>query len=432
MISGHKVDRPSKADLADDIAKLRGISNPHVSSGSSVESAFIDSIYASLTGATTGQASAYRKVEQLLLMLGRTYDPYWDTSETTSTGGGSTITARAYSRIRTALSGVPRCFVINVTDAPVGARWETNHDRVYRYDDTVTGRRSLNDAGPESRVLYYATSNSAVNRMKFIAHATVGYIGPGWTGPWEVQLDDYEEFVEPVPVALVDIAGWNRQHSITEINFELYRAIVERGGTAAIAPVPYELLDGGSSLSVTEGTFVAKRVLSDFETEKEDPLVEVPDELPHGVLTGSIPFTPTYVESPNGALHVDQPALQFSRSSDVTKNRLAERRAVELATAGLEASGWILAADRQGDGVGYDLEFTRGDEVLKVEVKGIQGPKLQFNVTPKEYWRAETDDRWLLVAVTSVLSPHAYAIHVISRDRILAARRVVTGYRLSI
>ena len=96
------------------------------------------------------------------------------------------MTARAFSRIRSAISGTPRCFILNVTDAPVGSKWETDHTSVYRYDDNVTGRMSFNDAGPGSRVLYYSTSNSSTNKMHFMGHAEVKYIADGWTGPWEV------------------------------------------------------------------------------------------------------------------------------------------------------------------------------------------------------------------------------------------------------
>ncbi len=147
MVTGRQVPRPTKARLAHDISDLLGLARPPVSSGSSVDSGFLDDIHGALGGGPSGGAGAYRKTEIVLDRLGLTYDPWWDTSESAD-AGGSTVTNRAYSRIRTALSGMPRCFLLNVTDAPVGARWETNHDEVYRYDETVTGRASLNDAGP--------------------------------------------------------------------------------------------------------------------------------------------------------------------------------------------------------------------------------------------------------------------------------------------
>src|SRR4051812_28514186 len=96
---------------------------PNVSSGSSVDSQFLDALHLAIAGSPTQGADAYRKTEALLDLLGLTYDPYWDTSEA-APEGGSTVTTRAYSRIRAALADTPRCFLLNVTDAPVGTRWE--------------------------------------------------------------------------------------------------------------------------------------------------------------------------------------------------------------------------------------------------------------------------------------------------------------------
>ena len=111
---------------------------------------------------------------------------------------------------------------------------------------------------------------------------------------------------------------------------------------------------------------------------------------------------------------------------------MQSRRAVELTVKALSTDGWTYSADRQRDGVGYDLEFTKQGATLKVEVKGIHGNRLAFNLTPKETWRAETDADWVLVAVTSVLSPTAYRLNLISRERIASASRVILGYRLTL
>lgn len=432
-IQGTKVKRPSKAELASDIAQLCGISNPYVSNGSSVDSAFVDNVYEALTGDRTGATGAYRRVEKLLTYLGRPYDPFWDTSESAQTGGGSTVTSRAYSRVRTALSGRPRCFIINVTDAPVGSRWERDHRSVYRYAQNVTGQRSLNDAGPESRVIYYSTKKSTSHGMKFIAHATVQFVDPGWVGPWTAKLGGYEELPDPVPVSDVEIAGWNRQHSITEITYETWCAIVARGGGVASTTVTFDAGDDERIVRELqeEGEAVADRVRRDFDPDMADPVIEVPSGLPSGQLVASPVFQPTYVETEGGTLAVDQPALRFSRATGSERNKLAEVRAVELAQAGIEAEGWELVRDCQKDGVGYDLEFGKSGRRLKVEVKGVQGPDLTFNLTPKELWRAETDEDWVLVAVTSVLSPYGFTIHLVTRDRVLEGRRVVTGYRIA-
>ncbi|QTE30029.1 protein NO VEIN domain-containing protein [Pengzhenrongella sicca] len=433
MISGTKVYRPLKKKMAAEIADLRGLPDPKVSGGSSVESRFLDAVYASIVGTPSGGADAYRKTEALLERLALPYDPYWDTSEAALTGG-STVTNRAYSRIRAALSATPRCFMLNVTDAPVGARWEQNHQELYRYDTTVTGRRSLNDGGPGSRIVYYATSKSRRDAKHFIARATVSYIDPGWTGPWVAQLEEYTPFPAPVPVDELELVGWNRQHAITEITYDTYRALVRAGG------LPFETAGSSSAvpgLEETEvadlglgGGRVAERVLHDFPIRDDDvPSLEIPDPLPTGVHGGGLVLVPRYIETATGLVSDDPNALP-ARPRDRKRDKIAEQRAVELATKALVKDGWVLHSDRQKDGVGYDLEFKRADAQLNVEIKGIVGRRLAFNITPKELWRAQTDPRWVLIAVTDVLTPRSFSLHVVTRDRVAAADRAVTGYRI--
>ena len=129
MVSGRKVPRPTKERLANDTADALGIPRPIMSTGGTVISTFLDDIHRALHGTSTGSADTYRKAERLIQSLGLTYDPYWDTSEAADNGGG-TVTARTYSRIRSAVTDTPRCFILNVTDAPAGSKWETDHTTV--------------------------------------------------------------------------------------------------------------------------------------------------------------------------------------------------------------------------------------------------------------------------------------------------------------
>jgi hypothetical protein len=425
VIRGEKVVGQTKTRLVADIADEVGIARPLMSSGSSVNSEFLDAIHMAIALTPTGGTDAYRKAEILLDRLGLTYDPYWDTSEGAPTGGG-TVTNRAFSRIRSAITDTPRCFILNVTDAPVGTRWERNHAEVYRYDGTVTGRGPLNDAGPGSRIVYYATSKSSSDPKHFIATATVGYIASGWAGPWEARLQDYRSLTHPVSVEELDLPGWNRQHAITEITPATFEALVATGGgEAGGGKLDRGLTDPGA-------VDVAERVLEDFPTTGQAPAIEVPDQLPATVPSSPPPVRPDYRVEPDDRLAALDPLLAAPRRRDPKRDRLAELRAVELVTKALEGQGWALARDCQGDGVGYDLKFTKGTRLLKVEVKGIQGSRLAFNLTPKEFWCAETDPDWILVAVTSVLSPSAYQLHTVTRDRIVTAPRTVTAYRVVI
>jgi len=431
VIHGVKVQRPLKEDLAAEIAGVLGLPQPPVSRGSSVDSTFLDRLYAGIAGGPSGAEDAYRKCELLMERLGLTYDPYWDTSEASPTGG-STVTTRAYSRIRTAVTGTPRCFLINVNDAPVGTRWERDHTSVYRYDQTVTGRSPLNDAGPGARVVYYSTGKSRTNPKHFVACAEVEYIAPGWGGPrWEARLQDYTEFPTPVPVADFEMPGWNRQHAITEIARETFEALLAAGHVSAnsAAAQTIEIAEPEQTVEDPGGDVVAERVIQDFPIEDADPSITIPDTLPTIVPASMPATTPTY-EVTEGKVTAHGADTVPPQSRNRRRDKLAEERAVALTIKALEKAGWTYAKDCQQDGTGYDLEFSRAGQNLHVEVKGIQGSNLAFNVTPKEFWRAETDPEWVVVAVTSVLSPANFKLHLITRDRVVAASRVITGFRL--
>jgi hypothetical protein len=114
------------------------------------------------------------------------------------------------------------------------------------------------------------------------------------------------------------------------------------------------------------------------------------------------------------------------------RDKLAEERGVQIATQFMTDRGWKLLTDHQTSGDGFDLRFAQGERTLNVEVKGIQGAALAFNLTPKEWWRAQTDPAFVVLAVTSVLSPQDYFVNIVTRDRLVTARREVLSYRLSV
>lgn len=173
IYQGQRVRNPTKAKLANDIAAALGIPEPTVSSGSSVDSTFLDRIHTALTGDQSTQSDAYRKAERVLQDLKLTYDPFWDTSEAAE-AGGSTVTNRAYSRIRSAVTGVPRCFLVN---GAVGVWAHPDIDERYQYNERTTGRSNLTDAGPGSRILFYDRDHLGLTRL--IAHGEVSYSGQG-------------------------------------------------------------------------------------------------------------------------------------------------------------------------------------------------------------------------------------------------------------
>lgn len=156
--------------------------------------------------------------------------------------------------------------------------------------------------------------------------------------------------------------------------------------------------------------------------------VVVPD-VRHGPLVAAPDVVPTYVEEPDGVLVSERVPRRRTASTEV--NRAIEKSAIELVKCAFDRSGWKLARDRQADGAGYDLDFVSGAQRRKVEVKGIQGDRLEFNLTPKEFWRAKEDPEFLLVAVTGALDEGRRRIHVVSRESLLGMPRIATGYRVS-
>ncbi len=114
---------------------------------------------------------------------------------------------------------------------------------------------------------------------------------------------------------------------------------------------------------------------------------------------------------------------------DSATNKRKESRAIEIATAYMQLQGWTLARDCQRDGVGFDLEFAKGDETLLVEVKGIGGPAIAFNMTAKEWHLCTTNSKFLLIAVTNVLDDDAFRVNPLWPVDICRLQRRATQYR---
>lgn len=217
--------------------------------------------------------------------------------------------------------------------------------------------------------------------------------------------------------------GWTKVDGIEEITFSTYQALLEAGDVSG------DPMEGHRDVG---GEAVVRRLVDEHPVTDLSPRIRVPASLPTGELVVTPLVEAAYSEDEAGDVVANQSLFQIPPHRDPAADRLAERRAIELATRALEADDWTLTRDRQADGCGYDLEFGKAGRRLKVEVKGIQGSTLTFNLTPKEFWRAETDDEWVVIAVTSVLSPTSPGVHLIARDTILRARRVVLGYRLAV
>lgn len=422
-IVGHRVATPKKEDIARQISTILGIESPTISNGSTVVSEMLDKIYTVLTGDDTAGPNAYSKTAGILEFLGLTYDPYWDTSEARGRTGGSTVTVRAYSRMLARLSRVPRCFVIGQADT-VSMTTDERGRKCLRYDSRAGGAGALNDAGPGSLALIYSSAPHNRDPEWFHSVARIEYIDGGREGPWEAELVEYVAFQSPVESYRVEIVGRAPGASITEITWELLQSIVQ-AGTGERPEVEEEDVSSDPG-----GIGPAARLAVDFPADEVDlsgdPLPGRPDDLV--IVPERLPM---YVDAPlsDGAVRIPQ-ARRSPRDREV--DRIVEERAVVLATRHLAGLGWHVAADRQRDGVGYDLDLVRGNGVLHLEVKGIQGPRLEFNLTAKEWWRACTDPDFVLAGVTTVLSPGRAHVNLVGRHELVGADRVATQFRVAL
>ncbi len=87
-------------------------------------------------------------------------------------------------------------------------------------------------------------------------------------------------------------------------------------------------------------------------------------------------------------------------------NKQVELAAIRRVTRDLRREGYQVRS-REQDGVGYDLEATKGRKQLHVEVKGIAGDALQFAITAGELQQARKDAAFELRAVTQARTQQA-------------------------
>lgn len=413
------VPRRSKQDFANDIAKSVGLPKPSVSRGSTVDSNFLRELLEQQTGQPSS-GNTYEIAAALLEHFGLNYDPRWDTSEAAGNGGG-TVTARTFSRLRSAILQEPRCFILNVSASSRGAVWQPDFEQGYAYSDSVTSAKRLNEAGPGSRVIFYSTANSRTNKKQFIAAAQISDIEHGWTGPWRAFFTDFHRFANPIPRDQVVIHGHNSQHAIVEINPDLYERLVGR-------EEPSESWLLRASRQIESGTERSlARTLSDLPRGAMRVDIPAPD---YAQISAVRPVRVEYQEDGDGVRPLRTQGWADARARDSTSNRLIEAAATSLVLASMDASGWSLVRDRQADGCGYDLEFHGHGRSVHVEVKGISSSVLAFNLTPKELWRAESDPDWVLMAVQDISRPAYTRITTLSRRQIAEASRAVLGYRV--
>ena len=416
------IRRAKKPEIADAIAEALALDLPDVSGGASVEAAFLRRIYRRLAGRDATASTAYGVVAEIGDRLGLDPDP-WETSEGTESRGGSTVTARAFSRILCATIGTQRCFVLCV-EAGALPRWsgDQNLSRV-TFGSTSGAGLAMLDAGPGSRVALVEVNelnDDSPDAYTLVGHACVRHISSRYrVPPWTVTLSDVEALA-PTPVTIGLQAGPRDALLAIEV------APSQWDHALAVAmsrqsPSSHTRTVRGADLDPTRST--TRRCQAPAGDEW-------PPQLPIATVIARTQAEPEYVDDTSGVVPQNPGAsLVADGRHDRELDRRTERAAVELVIQYMTSKGWRLDQDVQNDGAGFDLRFTKEDEEARVEVKGIRSRSLIFNLTAKEWWRCRTDPRFVVLAVTGALTGDPY-VHVVTREMILRGERAATGYRV--
>lgn len=421
MIRVQAKKRPRKEDLARRIAEVGGFNAPAISSGSSVSSLLMREIYDAAAGLPM-ESNVYAVTAATMDHFGLTYDPNWDTSEGARSGGG-TVTSRAFSQILAAITREPRCFIVDVTD--LHHTWATRREEPgsFSYRPGTPGHPALNDAGPGSLLLFRSIDQSSTNGS-IVGAGRIRHIGPGWTGPWVAELERVCLF--PKPLAATEFQIMRDRRSITEIDLATFSEFCSAGGIDH-----FEALEDGGDEPIRD--YRALRLADDLLNsvgEESVPTLSIPPRDDLGRLDPATPLPQMYEEVNDTVRAVGGMGWTQAKARDSASNKEIEQFAVDFTIRSMQQSGWRPTADRQKDGVGYDLEFENDQRRICVEVKGIASSRLVFNLTPKELWQASTNPDWLLVAVTNISNRDAVDIRVLPRDAVTEARRAITGFKL--
>lgn len=399
-----------KSEYAGAIAAHLGLRQPRLSGGGTVVSTFLDDIAEALGLYVPAGADAHLKAQMVLEEVGSKFD------ERVHVSGGGTVTTEAYAKLHAAITGTHQWFILNTAGEAENEKYTDDLGRSYGFDEKVSGWRALRGAGEFGRVIFYRTSRSNMRPTQvFIGSAAVVHVSSAPNGVQRASLTDFQRFENPVPADSMAIAGWNHQISIVPISDQTADAILSQAGLS-VAPEDPKSPPPPATL-VAEDANVPSALLA-----ANPPLLPAAD--PTEACPAVVPEV-SFSDSPPGF-------QKSSSSSDRRRNARAEVRAVYIVRSIYGAHGWELVADRQKEGVGFDLEFARDGAVHHTEVKGISGGSLRFNMTWKEWERAVSDPDFVVAAVTRVLHEDSPQIHWLTRDRLLGARRSATQYRLEV
>ncbi len=328
-----------------------------------------------------------------------------------------------WRRIVAKQTGRPWVFILSYADNQASAVHEDVHGVSYGFHEGVTTWRGIVASGPGSYVVFYNTSNAPKNPMCYTGVARIRSIeerplSTEGKRTWRAHLEEFHE-IHPVAAADIAIPGRNVQHGIQAISWTSFREITELGGFHVAEDEPQR------------NRLIVSRSERGQELDYELAAERGPDFVIPQSTSGELRPSPTHSYAPGidrEQERVSNSMPQGNRERDL--NKLTEVRAVEIATVYLASKGWALKHDRQLDGAGYDLEFQRDESTLYVEVKGIRGSDLAFNMTAKEWHQCLNLRGFVLIAVTGALDNETFKIHVLWPEQICRLQRVITQFRL--
>ena len=342
----------------------------------------------------------------------------------------------ALKRIHRGLTKTNYCFIFGQVEHDVSIEYTDVEGDSYGYNLQVTSCKAFNDSGVGTNVVFYRTSKSRESMRKvFYASATVEAIEKLPGGRFKTIFNNYSLFDEPISKSDVDIAGWNAQNAMEEIDFTTFSQFLTSGFK--------QVSTDRENFSPTDDSPLSKSMPN---LSSKPKLPTSPYSEPVVVKSTWDPITSERIQLSNVS-EITKPDITFrdgNNSEMLTRlgapinygagetNKFAEKRAIHVVKTYFDLNGWLLKRDRQLDGCGYDLEFVKADQELHVEVKGIKGPNISFNLTELEWQRVLDDELFVVAAVTEVLKSETENLSLINRAEIAAAKRRILQFRIEI
>jgi hypothetical protein len=414
----------SYGSLPLDAKKLRRIAYEIVAEDENVPRLSDKQVLRSLIGKKFPNDPANQDLVSLALLVARNYECDLNPSVdvVVANNGKIELSESYWRKVVASITGQPWVFILNYADNKASSIHEDVHGFSYGFHEDVTTWNGIVAAGPGSIVVFYNTSNAPSSPMCFSGVAKVRQIEELKTASdgkraWRTYLEDFHE-INPVKGDSVNILRRNVQHGIQAISWNSYNEIIK------LAKFEYSPDHHVVDASITD----------EFENPRgSDIRIEAfkgPDLVVPNFAAIELDKIPLQNYAPNSE---DTTGNSYSKTSKRNRNldKLTEVRAVEIATMYMSSIGWTLKHDRQRDGVGYDLEFEKDGVTLLVEVKGIRGSTLAFNMTAKEWYQCISGSKFLLIAITRVLENENFLINPLWPNEICKLRRHATQFRLS-